>query len=105
MTSAVAWSNCAVCRTKAPGPPYPRGWCLNARGDGIVCPSCSPSSDGRVVVVRDGTICPEELARLSTEQLRHFLAVHALAPHPEALEGTAEVQEAVRAELAARGIP
>jgi hypothetical protein len=42
---------CSACGTKAPGPPYPRGWYLNARGDGIVCPSCSPSSSGHVVIV------------------------------------------------------
>jgi hypothetical protein len=99
---------CSACGTKAPGPPYPRGWCLNARGDGvgIVCPSCSPSTDGRVVIVRDSKICPEEIARLSTEQLKRVLVVHALAPHPEALEaleGTSEMLAAVRAELMSRG--
>jgi hypothetical protein len=93
---------CSVCGTKAPGPPYPRGWCLNACSDGIVCPDCSPSTPGRVVIVRAGKICSEEIAKLSTDQLRHFLAVHALAPHPEALEGTAGVLAAVRAELASR---
>jgi hypothetical protein len=93
---------CSDCGTKVPGPPYPRGWRLNARGDGIVCPSCMPSSDGRVVIMRDGKICPEEIAKLPTKQLRHFLALHALAPYPEALEGTADVQAAVRAELEKR---
>lgn len=93
---------CSACGTKAPGPPYPRGRCLNARGDGIVCPSCSPSSNGHVVIVRGGKICPEEITKLSTDQLRGFLALHALAPHHEALEFTTGVQAAVRAELASR---
>jgi hypothetical protein len=77
---------------------------LTARRDGIVCPSCSPSSDGHVVIVRDGKICPEEIAALSTDQLRSVYIVHALAPHPEVLGFAAEVMAAVRGELAARGV-
>jgi hypothetical protein len=59
---------------------------------------------GGTVILRAGKICPEAIAQLSTEQLKHFLVIHALAPYPEALEGTAEVQAAVRAELASRGV-
>lgn len=55
-----------------------------------------------VVILRDGKICPEAIATLSTPQLRLFLALHALAPYPEALESTLELQAAVRAELEKR---
>jgi hypothetical protein len=102
--STVDWDRCAVCRTEAHGRPYPRGWAVTARRDGVVCPSCSPSGTDRLVIVRGGKICAEEIAKMSVDQLRAFLAIHALAPHPEALEGTAEVQAAVRAELASRGV-
>jgi hypothetical protein len=57
---------------------------------------------GGVVILRDGKIRPEAIAQLSTEHLRYFLALHALAPYPEALEGTVELQAAVRAELETR---
>jgi hypothetical protein len=53
--------------------------------------------------MRGGKICAEEIAKLSTNQLRSFLVIHALAPHPEALGFAAEVLAAVRAELASRG--
>jgi hypothetical protein len=56
------------------------------------------------VILRADKICLEAIATLSTEQLKRFLVIHALAPYPEALEGTADVQAAVRAELAARGV-
>jgi hypothetical protein len=54
--------------------------------------------------MRDGKICTEEIAKLSSNQLRSFLVIHALAPHPEALEGTVEILASVRAELASRWV-
>lgn len=60
---------------------------------------------GGVIILRDGKIRPEAIAQLTTEQLRLFLTLHALAPHPEALdglEGDAELQAAVWAELETR---
>lgn len=55
------------------------------------------------IIMRAGKICPEAIAQLSTEQLKRFLVIHALIPHPATLD-TTEVQAAVRAELLSRGI-
>lgn len=52
-----------------------------------------------VTIVRDGEICPERIARLSTEQLENFLRLHALAANPETV-----VIVVVRALLAERTI-
>lgn len=54
------------------------------------------------LILRAGKVIPEAIATLSTEQLKWFLVLHALTQYSEALEGTTDVQAAVRAELARR---
>lgn len=51
------------------------------------------------IILRAGKIVPEAIATLSTEQLRRFLVIHALAPYSDV-----DVQTAVRIELVRRGI-
>ena len=55
------------------------------------------------LLVSNGKICTDEIAKLSVKQLKFFLALHAMAPHPEARGFASDLLAAIRKELQSRG--